>query len=315
MKVFFETYGCKVNMFETAAMMKLFTASGFSVAQELAEADVVVLNSCTVTENSDRKARSFVRKVREQRPDAVLLLCGCFTQAFPDKAGSLGADILMGTTDRKNAPSAVLQFLEERKPLDLVHQFGETVFETLEADELIEHTRAFLKIQDGCEKYCSYCAIPKARGPVRSMPLSEVRRQAESFVRNGYQEIVLCGINLSAYGNDLGCDLGDAVEKNIGGPQMSPKLYKWYLNNLHKQAQSEPFMRGRLFGRFLPEKGMFTQLKKDSKLDFKPEKAPEPEDNNPDDPLNTGMIDYSPKKKSKKKKKKKKEKHEDDLFD
>lgn len=212
LKVFFETYGCKVNMFETAAMMKLFTASGFSIAQELAEADVVVLNSCTVTENSDRKARSFVRKVREQRPEAVLLLCGCFSQAFPEKAGLLGADILMGTTDRKEAPAAVLQFLKERKTLDLVHPFESTPFEILDADELVEHTRAFLKIQDGCEKYCSYCAIPKARGPVRSMPLAEVRRQAESFVRNGYQEIVLCGINLSAYGNDIGCDLGDAVE-------------------------------------------------------------------------------------------------------
>ena len=199
-------------MYETAAMMKLFIASGFSVTQVLSEADVVVLNSCTVTENSDRKARSFVRKVREQLPDAVLLLCGCFSQAFPEKASSLGADILMGTTDRKDAPSAVLKFLKERKALNYVHPFEDAAFESLEADELVEHTRAFLKIQDGCEKYCSYCAIPKARGPVRSMPLTEVRRQAESFVRNGYREIVLCGINLSAYGNDLGCDLGDAVE-------------------------------------------------------------------------------------------------------
>ena len=118
------------------------------------------------------------------------------------------------------------------------------------------------------------------------------------------------GKKLDEYVKAPEADLGDAVEKNIGGPQMSPKLYKRYLNNLHKQAQSEPFMRGRLFGRFLPEKGMFTQLKKDSKLDFKPEKAPEPKPEViPDDPLNTSMIDYMPKKKWMKKK------HKDDLFD
>ena len=211
MRVFFETYGCKVNLYETSAMMKKFAASGFSLTKDLAEADVVVLNSCTVTGNADRKARSFARKVRSVSPNAVFLLCGCFAQAFPEKARELGADILMGTTDRGSAPAAVLRFLESREPMDLVQSLDSAVFEALEADELVEHTRAFLKIEDGCQKYCSYCAIPKARGPVRSMPLAEVRRQCEELVRSGYREIVLCGINLSAYGNDLGCDLGDAV--------------------------------------------------------------------------------------------------------
>ena len=104
-------------------MMKKFIASGFSVTKELPEADVVVLNSCTVTGNADRKARSFARKVRSVAPNAVFLLCGCFAQAFPEKARELGADILMGTTDRSNAPAAVLRFMENRESLDLVQSF------------------------------------------------------------------------------------------------------------------------------------------------------------------------------------------------
>ena len=211
MKVFFETFGCKVNVYETSALVQLFGESGFEKTDVLEDADVVIINSCTVTENADRKARAFVRKVRSSSPDAVVVLCGCYAQAFPEKAEKMQPDILMGTTDRSSTPQAVLDYLRDREHKNLVHPFTHAVFESISADELVEHTRAFLKIQDGCEKYCSYCAIPKARGPVRSMPLSEVRRQCENFARNGYKEIVLCGINLSAYGSDLGYDLGDAV--------------------------------------------------------------------------------------------------------
>ena len=211
MKVFYETFGCKVNVYETSALVQLFNKSGFERTETLEEADVVIINSCTVTENSDRKARAFMRKARTSAPDAAVVLCGCFAQAFPDKAEKLHPDILMGTTERNNTVQAVLDYLSNREQKNLVHPFSHDIFESIEAEELVEHTRAFLKIEDGCEKYCSYCAIPKARGPVRSMPLSEVRRQCENFANNGYKEIVLCGINLSAYGTDLGCDLGDAV--------------------------------------------------------------------------------------------------------
>ena len=211
MKVFFETFGCKVNVYETSALVQLFNEAGFERTDDLEEAEVVVINSCTVTENADRKARASVRKARSISPDAVVVLCGCFAQAFPEKAQEMQPDILMGTTDRRNTPQAVLDYLSDHEQRNLVHPFTHAVFEQIDAEELVEHTRAFLKIQDGCEKFCSYCAIPKARGPVRSMPLSEVRRQCENFAANGYKEIVLCGINLSAYGTDLNCDLGDAV--------------------------------------------------------------------------------------------------------
>lgn len=211
MKVYFETFGCKVNVYETSALIKIFSDVGFERTDTLAEADVVVINSCTVTENSDRKARAFIRKARATAPDAAIVLSGCFAQAFPDKAANTHPDILMGTTDRSSTPKYVQDYLKDRVPKNLVKPFSGRNYEILNAEELVEHTRAFLKIEDGCEKYCSYCAIPKARGPVRSMSLSEVRRQCEDFAGNGYKEIVLCGINLSAYGTDIGCDLGDAV--------------------------------------------------------------------------------------------------------
>ncbi len=211
MKVYFETFGCKVNVYETSALIKIFSDAGFERTDTLAEADVVVINSCTVTENSDRKARAFIRKARATVPDAAIVLSGCFAQAFPDKAANTHPDILMGTTDRSSTPKYVLDYLKDRVPKNHVKPFSNRNYELLNAEELVEHTRAFLKIEDGCEKYCSYCAIPKARGPVRSMALSEVRRQCEDFAGNGYKEIVLCGINLSAYGTDIGYDLGDAV--------------------------------------------------------------------------------------------------------
>ena len=211
MSVYIETFGCKVNSYESAALYKLFGEAGHEPADSMQSADVVVINSCTVTENSDRKARSFVNKTRRENPDAVLVLCGCFPQAFPEKAAGLDVDILMGSGTRLETVAAVQQFAQTGERQNLVRPLKGAAFEPLQADELLEHTRAFLKIQDGCQRWCAYCAIPMARGPVRSMPLEEVKRQAQSFAEKGYREIVLAGINLSAYGSDLDCDLGDAV--------------------------------------------------------------------------------------------------------
>ncbi|MBQ9960065.1 MAG: tRNA (N(6)-L-threonylcarbamoyladenosine(37)-C(2))-methylthiotransferase MtaB [Oscillospiraceae bacterium] len=211
MTVFIETFGCKVNSYESAALYRLFGEAGYSAADTLQGADVVVINSCTVTENSDRKARAFINKTRRENPAAVLVLCGCFPQAFPEKTESLDVDVLMGSGTRLETVAAVQRFKQTGQKQNLLRSLEGAAFEPLEADELLEHTRAFLKIEDGCQRFCAYCAIPKARGPVRSMPLDEVRRQAQNFAAKGYREIVLAGINLSAYGSDLGCDLGDAV--------------------------------------------------------------------------------------------------------
>lgn len=216
--VYIETFGCKVNSYESAALQELFLQAGFTRAASLPEADVVILNSCTVTENSDRKARAFAKRVRREAPGTVLVLCGCFPQAFPERAKELDVDVLMGSGTRLQTLPAVEAFLRTRQPQQLLAPLTGASFEPLSADELAEHTRAFLKIEDGCERYCSYCAIPYARGPVRSMPLAEVSRQAAQFAQKGHREIVLSGINLSAYGSDLGCDLADAVLEAAAAP-------------------------------------------------------------------------------------------------
>lgn len=211
MKVYIETFGCKVNFYESAAMRKLFLEKGFEAADSYADADVVVINCCTVTGNADRKDRFFFNRVKRENPDAVTVLTGCWPQAYPDSAAQVGADIMTGTGDRSSIPDLVLGFLKDREPVISVNDLSGACFEPLDTDELPEHTRAFLKIEDGCEKYCTYCAIPKARGKVRSMPLEDISRHCGSFAKKGYREIVLSGINLAAYGTDLGADLGDAV--------------------------------------------------------------------------------------------------------
>ena len=200
-----------MNFYESAAMLRLFSENGFGTADRMEDADVVVINCCTVTSNADRKDRSYFARVKRENPDAVTVLTGCWPQAYPDAAAKLGADIMTGNGNRAEIPSMVLSFLENRKPVTAVNDLSSACFEPLEADELLEHNRAFLKIEDGCEKYCTYCAIPKARGKVRSMSLEEIERQCAAFAEKGYHEIVLAGINLAAYGTDSGHDLGDAV--------------------------------------------------------------------------------------------------------
>ena len=211
MKFFIETFGCKVNFYESAALQKLFSSKGFVAADSFEDADVVIINCCTVTENADRKDRSFFNRVKRENPGAVVVLTGCWPQAYPEAAGKLGADIMTGNGNRSEIPDLVLNYLANRAPVTEILDVTKADFECLEADELLEHNRAFLKIEDGCEKYCTYCAIPKARGKVRSMPLDEITNQSRSFAEKGYHEIVLAGINLAAYGADTGHDLGDAV--------------------------------------------------------------------------------------------------------
>ncbi len=211
MKIHIETFGCKVNFYESAALQKLFAGRGFEHTDGIADADVVVINCCTVTGNADRKDRSFYNRVKRANPDAVTVLTGCWPQAYPEAAARTGADIITGNGDRSSIPDLVEKFMRDREPVRSFADLSSACFESLEADELLEHNRAFLKIEDGCEKYCTYCAIPKARGRVRSMPLEEITRQCYSFASKDYHEIVLAGINLAAYGSDSGFDLGDAV--------------------------------------------------------------------------------------------------------
>ena len=215
------TLGCKVNRYESEALSDLLCASCRYIElsdEEKDSAEVIIINSCMVTGESEKKARKLMRRVRRENPDAVMLLCGCIPQAAPEKAAELGADIICGNKNRRRVLPLLDEFFERqeegRAPVNAVerHERGDR-FEILAPHAYKKLTRANLKIQDGCNRFCAYCIIPYARGDLRSMPLDEVHRQASELVRSGHREIVLNGINLGLYGCDIGSSLAEAVRE------------------------------------------------------------------------------------------------------
>ena len=220
MKVKFVTLGCKVNQVESEAMREALLAAGFQEAAGGEAADVVVVNSCTVTATSDQKARQALRREKKRNPGAVAVLTGCWPQAFPQEAEDfLEADVVLGTARRGDLVPRLLEYLStKQRVVDIApHQKGEK-FEKLTISAMHGRTRAFVKIEDGCDRFCSYCIIPYARGRVRSKPLEDIREEAARLGEAGYKEVVLTGINLPAYGKDLGGDLCDAVEAACAAP-------------------------------------------------------------------------------------------------
>ncbi len=218
MNVYFYTLGCKVNQYETQAMRRQLEEQGF-VTHEFTPGQpdvgdaVLVINSCTVTGESDRKLRQLLRRCRREHPQAVLVLTGCMPQAFPEIAEGLAEpDILLGNAKRSELPAKLQQFLTRRTRVVDIAPHG-TEFEKLSIREFQGRTRAFLKIEDGCNRFCSYCIIPYARGRVRSKPLDELEQEVRELAGRGYIEVVLVGINLTAYGQDLGLSICDAVER------------------------------------------------------------------------------------------------------
>lgn len=218
MKVKFLTLGCKVNQYETEAMLEQLQNQGFQAAEADAPADVVIVNSCTVTAQSDQKARQALRRLKRQNPGAVAVLTGCWPQAFPQEAGDFGdADIVLGNANRAGLGAYILDYLSSKQRIVAItpHEKGEA-FESMAVHGLSGHTRAFLKIEDGCERFCAYCIIPYARGRVRSKPLADITQEVEALAASGYREVVLTGINLPAYGQELGLSLCDAIEAACG---------------------------------------------------------------------------------------------------
>ena len=220
MNVKFITLGCKVNQVESEAMREALLAGGFQEAAEGQTADVVVVNSCTVTAVSDQKARQALRREKKRNPGAVAVLTGCWPQAFPQEAEDfLEADIVLGTTRRAALLPKILEYLSTKQRIvDIApHEKGEK-FEKLTISAMHGRTRACRKLEDGCDRFCSYCIIPYARGRVRSKPLEDIKAEAALLGDHGYREVVLTGINLPAYGKDLGLHLCDAVEAACAAP-------------------------------------------------------------------------------------------------
>ncbi|HHV51356.1 MAG TPA: tRNA (N(6)-L-threonylcarbamoyladenosine(37)-C(2))-methylthiotransferase MtaB [Clostridiales bacterium] len=218
MYALFHTFGCKVNQYETQAMRKLLENEGWKTGEYTAGLNVaddrlvIVINSCTVTGESDRKLRQLLHRMRREYPKAVLVLTGCMPQAFPEVADSFTeADIVLGNSSRSSLPRQINRYLTLGQRIVEISEHGRE-FEPLAIDEFQGRTRAFVKIEDGCDRFCSYCIIPYARGRVRSKPLAELKAELQSLAERDFSEIVLVGINLTAYGQEWGGSVCDAAE-------------------------------------------------------------------------------------------------------
>lgn len=206
--VCFVTLGCKVNQTESEALGQLFRNNGYKVVASSEEADVVVVNTCTVTNTGDAKSRQVIRRMVKAHPDAFVVVMGCYAQTAPGEVLNIeGVDLVLGTQDRGKILELIDQVKREKQPRSSVHAIWKAVqFEELPLMEGESRTRATLKIQEGCNKFCTYCIIPYARGPVRSRVPANAIAEAEKLVAAGYKEIVLTGIHTGAYGEDLGED-------------------------------------------------------------------------------------------------------------
>ena len=221
MKVAFYTLGCKTNQYETQAMERLLAERGHEVGSFEEASDGYIINTCSVTAVADKKNRAVIRRCRRDNPNAVIGVCGCYTQHAPEDARRLGVDVIGGSAKREEFIEKMLEAARKKSviarseatwqspgfsgsPLELLdNALSRREFEVLPAGGLQERTRAMLKVQDGCVNFCSYCIIPYTRGPVRSEPLDEAVRQARELEKRGYREIVVTGIEIAGWGRDL----------------------------------------------------------------------------------------------------------------
>ncbi len=222
MKAAFYTLGCKVNQYETEYMAELLQKAGFEIVSPTEDADYYIINSCTVTATADQKSRSNVRKFKRRHPNAVIILTGCMPQAFPEQAEMLEqADIVLSNQNNEDILALINRFHAEQNRIISIqpHQAGEA-FQSCSIAHFSERIRAFVKIEDGCDRFCSYCIIPTSRGRVRSKAPEDLKEEIKTLGENGIKEIVLVGINLSAYGKGEEFNIVDAVkicaeDKNI----------------------------------------------------------------------------------------------------
>ncbi|MGO4498452.1 tRNA (N(6)-L-threonylcarbamoyladenosine(37)-C(2))-methylthiotransferase MtaB [Paenibacillus sp. 2RAB27] len=203
--VAFHTLGCKVNFYDTEAIWQLFKNEGYEQVDFENTADVYVINTCTVTNTGDKKSRQMIRRAIRRNPEAIVAVTGCYAQTSPAEIMAIpGVDMVIGTQDRERIIPLVKQFESDRQPINAVRNIMKTrTFEELDVPDFADRTRAFLKIQEGCNNFCTFCIIPWSRGLMRSREPQSVIAQAEQLVAAGYQEIVLTGIHTGGYGEDI----------------------------------------------------------------------------------------------------------------
>ncbi|MBU5427115.1 tRNA (N(6)-L-threonylcarbamoyladenosine(37)-C(2))-methylthiotransferase MtaB [Tissierella pigra] len=199
------TLGCKVNQYETEAMEEIFEKDGYIVVNSEDIADIYVINTCTVTNLSDRKSRQFISRAKKLNQDAVIAVVGCYSQVSPEEVSKIeGVDVIIGTTERHRILELCKEAKKKSEKINIVKNVNtQKQFEPINIDEIKSKTRAYIKIQDGCNQFCSYCIIPYARGPIRSRRLEEIIGETEKLAKVGFKEIVLAGIHVASYGKDI----------------------------------------------------------------------------------------------------------------
>mgnify|MGYP002762800440 FL=1 len=242
MRVAIYTLGCKVNQYETQAMEQELTRRGHTLVPFEETADAYIVNTCSVTAVSDKKSRQMIRRCRKLNENAVVAACGCYVQTHPDEAATLALDLIAGTGDRMAFLDLLEQAAHEKEPVTLLDDaLRRRQFEVLPAGGMAERTRAMLKVEDGCVNFCTYCIIPYARGPVRSLPLETAAAQTRQLRAEGYRELVLTGIEISSWGHDLKngtglIDLLEAVSAAAGDMRLR-------LGSLEPRTITEDFCR------------------------------------------------------------------------
>lgn len=233
------TLGCKVNQYDSQAMLELFERAGYLSVAADREADVYLVNTCTVTGTGDQKSLKLIRRLHREHPEAKLIVAGCLSQRDARSVLLPGVALVIGNRARARVVELFERALAEGAPIDAVASLRDAPFEPLRVARSEGRTRAVLKIQEGCDRYCAYCVIPSVRGPVRSMPLDEVEREARILAGEGYLELVLTGIHLASYGRGTADTLADAVERAHGVPGIA----RIRLGSLEPLIADEAFCR------------------------------------------------------------------------
>ena len=203
MKVSFYTLGCKVNLYESEVIMNMFKKKGYEIVDFDSISDIVIINTCTVTNTSDKKSRNIIRQAVRNNPNSVIVVMGCYSQVRSEDIKSIpGVDIIIGNSNKSRVVEIVEEYIKDKKSKTIIENIMKVPFEPMELDNFETKTRAFVKIQDGCNNFCSYCIIPYSRGGIRSKEKEDVVREITCLVNNGYKEVVLTGIHTGHYGKD-----------------------------------------------------------------------------------------------------------------
>lgn len=235
MKAAIHTLGCKVNIYESEYIINILKENGYQIVDFDSKADIYIINTCTVTNTSDKKSEKMIKRARKQNKDAIIIAMGCHAQI---KGDNIDADIIIGNKDKSKIISLIEEYQENKNKIKRIYNLDNVSFEDMYISSFNSHTRAFVKIQDGCDAFCSYCIIPYARGPIRSKDPKTVIKEITSLVENGYKEIILTGIHTGKYGKDVNYTFEQLLKEII----KIKNLYRIRISSIEINELTDPIL-------------------------------------------------------------------------